>query len=84
VSYSNGSTAFSSTLVYASWSPAAQWVDVQVGDFNADGRDDLAARDLGTGAWWVALSNGTTSNTSHWTSWSTAVTWVDVHTGVFV
>jgi hypothetical protein len=83
VSYSNGANAFATTLLYASWSTGATWVDVQVGDFNADGREDIAARDLGSGGWWVALSNGVTGTTSLWTTWSTGVSWVDVHSGVF-
>jgi hypothetical protein len=80
--YSNGSTAFANTL-YASWSPAVQWADVQVGDFKGNGRDDIAARDPASGAWWTAWSNGTTGVTSLWATWSTGVTWVDVQSGVF-
>jgi hypothetical protein len=83
VSYSNGSTAFADMRIFASWSTGGNWVDVQVGDFNADGRDDLAARDRNTGKWFVALSNGTTGTTSLWAIWSTGATWVDVHTGAF-
>jgi hypothetical protein len=83
VAFSNGSTAFTNGL-FAQWSRTVQWADVQVGDFNADGRDDITGRDPGTGTWWTALSNGTTGVTSLWTIWSTGVSWVDVHNGVFV
>jgi hypothetical protein len=83
VAFSNGSTGFTNNL-WAKWSPAVAWVDVQVGDFNADGRDDITGRVSSTGQWWTSLSQGTTSTTSLWDTWSTAVTWVDVRSGVFV
>jgi hypothetical protein len=83
VAYSNGTSAFSNVL-FASWDPTVHWVDAQVGDFNADGRDDITARDQATGNWSTSLSNGTTGMTSLWTTWNTAFTWVDVHSGVFV
>jgi hypothetical protein len=82
VAYSNGSSAFANVL-FASWSSAVQWLDVQVSDFNADGRDDITAREAAAGNWWTALSNGTTGMTSLWTTWSTGDTWADVHTGQF-
>jgi hypothetical protein len=82
VAFSNGSSAFSNGL-FAVWSTAVTWVDVQVGDFNADGRDDITGRVSSTGQWWTSLSQGTTSTTSLWDTWSTAVTWADVHSGVF-
>lgn len=83
VAFSNGSNAFSSIL-WAQWNPNVNWVDVQVGDFNADGRDDITGRYSAAGQWWTSLSQGTTSTTSLWDTWSNAVKWVDVHNGVFV
>jgi hypothetical protein len=81
VAYSNGASAFANVL-FASWNPAVHWVDVQVGDFNADGRDDITARDLAAGNWWTSLSNGTTGVTSLWATWNTGIAWVDVRTGL--
>ena len=54
----------------------ASWQDVLVGDFNGDGRSDLAVLDPATGYWHVELSTGTsftdsvwsTSNSSSWSS----------------
>jgi hypothetical protein len=80
---SNGSTAFTNSL-YDTWSPAVTWVDVQVGDFNGDGRDDITGRVLQSGEWWTSLSNGSKGTSTLWATWSPAVRWVDVHTGVFV
>ena len=80
---SNGSTAFTSSP-WDTWSTAVTWVDVKVGDFNGDGKDDIVGRVLQTGRWWVAQSNGSTAFTSSpWGSWSTGVTWVDVQVGDF-
>jgi hypothetical protein len=46
-----------------------------VGDFNNDGRIDLAGRVAETGQWWVAVSNGSQFANQLWTTWSMAVTW---------
>ncbi len=83
VAFSNGSNSFSNIL-WAQWNPNVSWVDVQVGDFNADGRDDITGRYSATGQWYTSLSQGMTSSTSLWTTWNSAVQWVDVHNGVFV
>jgi len=83
VAYSTGSNSFTNTL-YAVWDPSVNWVDTQVGDFNADGRDDLTARNSATGNWLTAVSNGKTGPSTVWDTWDPSVTWADVHTGVFV
>jgi hypothetical protein len=82
VGISNGSNAFTNTA-FGSWNPTQSWVDVQIGDFNGDGRPDVVGRNLNTGDWWVSLSNGTSFTTSDWGRWSAAVTWVDVQVGDF-
>jgi hypothetical protein len=85
VGASNGSSAFN-TSVWGTWSPAINWVDVQSGDFNGDGRADLVGRDSQTGNWWVAISNGSSFTTSLWGAWAAApgITWVDVKVGDFM
>jgi hypothetical protein len=80
---SNGSNGFSNQ-VWATWNPNANWVDVKVGDFNGDGRDDITSRVASSGQWWTALSQGSTEVTSLWATWNPAGNWVDVHTGVLV
>jgi hypothetical protein len=57
-------------------------VDVQVGDFTGDGKDDITGRVLETGQIWTGLSNGSTAfNTSLWTTWASTVNWVDIRLG---
>jgi hypothetical protein len=65
------------------WSSAVGWLDVQVGDFDGDGRSDLAGRVASSGDWWVAKSNGDSFTNEKWGRWSTAVGWADVHAGNF-
>ena len=61
------------------WSAAANWIDIQVGDFNGDGREDVAGRVAATGEWWVALTNADGSVTNKlWGRWSPTAHWVDV------
>jgi hypothetical protein len=71
------------TLLFATWSTGVTWVDVQVGDFNGDGKSDITGRALETGQWWTGLSNGSAFTNSLWSTWSTSVTWTGVHTGDF-
>jgi hypothetical protein len=80
VGLSNGSTGFT-TSRWAAWSTGATWVDVKVGDFDGDGKADIAARYLQGGSWWVGHSTGSFFTTSLWATWSTGVTWVDVQVG---
>jgi hypothetical protein len=82
VGLSSGSS-FTNVLAGA-WDPSATWMDVQTGDFNGDGREDIIGRDLHTGAWWVGLSDGHGHfTTTLWDVWSPAVHWVDVKVGAF-
>jgi hypothetical protein len=78
---SNGSSFANS--MWASWSASVTWVDIQVADFNGDGRADLTARASQTGGWWTGLSTGSSFNTSFWASWNPTVSWVDVKVGDF-
>ena len=82
VGLSNGSNGFTTTL-WDTWSTSVRWVDVQVGDFNGDGKSDITGRALQTGDWWTGLSNGSGFDTSKWATWSTSATWTGVHTGDF-
>jgi hypothetical protein len=77
VGLSNGATGFNTSL-WETWSTAATWVDVRVGDFNGDGKADITGRYLEGGSWWTAISNGTSFSTTHWDSWSASANWVDV------
>jgi hypothetical protein len=66
------------------------WVNFVVGDFNGDGKADIAARDLQRGNVFVALSSGSGFSIQYWNHWATAadlggrpITWVDVLAGDF-
>jgi hypothetical protein len=83
VGTSNGSNGFNTNL-WATWSPAVNWVDVQIVDLNGDGFADITARDSQSGNWWTGLSNGYGFSTSYWGAWSSAVSWTGVHEGTFV
>jgi hypothetical protein len=79
----SGPSGFTNTSLWATWSPRVSWVDVRLGDFDGNGKLDIAGRVLQVGSWWVGLSNGTSFATSYWTSWNPAVTWFDVQVGDF-
>src|SRR5438105_3975361 len=77
VGLSDGTSQFQ-TSEWDVWNPAFTWADVQPGDFNGDGRDDLVGRSVESGQWWVALSDGAGHfTTSLWDGWSPNVTWAD-------
>ena len=65
------------------WSTTAAWSDVTAGDFNGDGRDDIASRNASTGEWWVSESTGTgmSGTNRYWTRWSNTAWWRDVVSG---
>jgi hypothetical protein len=69
--------------VWGAWPTSVTWVDVNVGDFDGDGRKDITGRVLETGRWWTGLSDGSSFNFTVWDEWSTPVTWVDVQVGDF-
>jgi hypothetical protein len=71
------------TSMFDNWDPNVTWVDVVTGDFNGDGKTDIAARNAKTGQWWVEVSNGQFYTASVWTTWNPALTWVDVKVGDF-
>lgn len=82
--YSNGQ--MQSTVKGAIWPNYGTWQFYR-GDFNGDGRTDLAGY-LTSGAyqgrWYVALATSdpnTTFTPVPWGRWSTAVAWQDIHIG---
>src|SRR5207244_8118251 len=81
VGINNGAGGFTfSSTSWASWSTSVTWT-VFVGDFNGDGKQDVAGftnnfGGSGYAQWWVGLSDGSsTFTTTVWAAWSTAVHW---------
>lgn len=74
-------TAFSSTRLTTL--PGSDWASIVTGDFNGDGRDDIASLAT-TGQWSVALTpaNGSAAPTT-WGTWSMATPWTSIVTGDF-
>jgi hypothetical protein len=82
VGTSNGSTAFN-TSYWGTWSANVTWVDVQIGDFNGDGKSDIIGRVLQTAQWYCGISNASSFSNALWATWSPTVSWVDVQVGDF-
>jgi FG-GAP-like repeat/WD40-like Beta Propeller Repeat len=81
---SNGSGGFQAPAVWGQWVPGAVWANVQVGDFDGNGRSEIAGRYLPNGQWWVGQSTGSLFVPHLWTTWaidSPTLTWTDVLVG---
>jgi hypothetical protein len=63
---------------YWGWfTDATAWDTIQVGDVNADGKDDLVGFLPDAGQWWAAISTGASFDNVWIVGWSDTVTWVD-------
>lgn len=73
---SNG-TGYDSSLVDPF--PSGNWERFLPGDFNGDGRTDMAGRLSSDGSWWISLINGSGvyQSATRWGAWSTSATWAD-------
>ena len=63
--------------------PATGLTTAVVGDFNGDGRDDLAWRGVLTGRWTVAASDGTSFTPRKWGEWNPRAGWGGAVVGDF-
>ncbi|WP_146404097.1 GEVED domain-containing protein [Planctomycetes bacterium CA13] len=57
-------------------------LDVMIGDVDADGDEDVIARNINN-QWWVKVADGTESSNATFGQWSTSGTFVDVCSGDF-
>jgi hypothetical protein len=71
------------TRLWGSFTTRFGWSSQQVGDFNGDGRDDIASYHPGTGTWWVSLSSGDGFTTRQWGTYSTKTGWTRQVAGDF-
>jgi hypothetical protein len=83
VGLSSGSISSFVNTLWTTWSGSVTWADIRVGDFNGDGKADIAGRVLSTAQWFVGLSTGSSFVNTLWTTWSASVTWVDLQVGDF-
>jgi RHS repeat-associated protein len=66
------------------WEPGVALTNLVTGDFNGDGKTDVAGYDPTTGNWIVGLSNGNGGFTTQtWGNWSPSVDWSNVVVGDF-
>lgn len=66
------------------WATRLVWNDLVVGDFNGDGKDDIAGRALRDGTWWIGIStNDLQFVATSWGRWSRTSDWVHINVGDF-
>lgn len=75
------STGSAFTSAYWAVFPTGQFGTV--GDFNADGRDDVAIRNSNNGAWRVLMSTGSAFDPVRFGTWDATTTWTNVRGGDF-
>ncbi len=74
----------SSSAVVEYWEPGVALTNIMTGDFNGDGKTDVAGFDPATGNWLVGLSNGAFGfATQTWATWSTSTVWTNIAVGDF-
>jgi hypothetical protein len=72
-----------SDLYQWNWSPAVTWINVMAGDFDGDGRTDIAGRDAFTGGWRVSRISGTTAVSSSFGTWGASIPYAFFMVGDF-
>jgi hypothetical protein len=63
-SVTGGATTYSPPVLWATWSSANNWRQLFVGDFNGDGKTDVAGLSM-SGDWFVGLSLGMSPRVIH-------------------
>ena len=78
------------TTFVGSWGIPDQWVNVVPGDFDGDGKQDIAGRWLTTGEWWMLKDAAAAATVADYAAknvkigqWNPAATWSKVVAGNF-
>jgi len=82
ISINAGTTGLLSPKIAGHWSPTAGWRDVQFGDFDGNGLEDIVGRTSG-GVWWIGVNAGGAFQNRYMGFWSERVGWQDVGVGDF-
>jgi hypothetical protein len=63
------------TSLWERFTTTTGWTKQIVGDYNRDGRDDIANYHPASGTWWVSISSGEGFSTSQWDRFGTTRGW---------
>lgn len=71
---------FSDTHLFAAWSTAVTWLDVELADIDGDGAPEIVGRTKESGVWYETKYNGGGYNgqTKAIGIWTASLTWLDV------
>lgn len=70
------------TVPMKAWSTRFTYDDIAVGDFNADGKDDIIGR-ASNGVWWLLADEGSGYTNKNVGRWKQDLAWIDVVVGNF-
>ncbi len=71
-------TAAHTQTAWGNWSSGAAWVNVHFADVNGDGNTDIVGQVASSGAWYAAISNGSSFTSVFLGAWSPLVTWDNI------
>jgi hypothetical protein len=76
-------TQFAPASVFGEWAPGVRWTRLKIGDFDGDGRADLAGCNATTGEWLVSRSTGQAFTTSIFGAFANPGSWQSPIAGDF-
>jgi len=76
-------TRFAPARVFGEWAPDVRWTKLKIGDFDGDGRADLAGCNATTGEWLVSRSTGQAFTTTIFGAFANPGSWQSPIAGDF-
>jgi hypothetical protein len=76
-------TQFAPARVFGEWAPGVRWTRLKIGDFDGDGRADLAGCNATTGEWLVSRSTGQAFTTTIFGAFANPGSWQSPIAGDF-